>query len=181
MIAFACCCLLDFVCACFCLRLLAYACFCLLLLAFVCLLACGCFCLLLFLLGFACFCLLLLALACFCLLLLGFACALPSHTHTHTHACCCIRSPGVLENAPDPAYTARIGIEQGCATLATPNVPTKLYSSSNSQIGATSCSALFRWAPSALEYAGSPEWCDDNLSVVVASLEPLLARRDCVE
>ena len=60
----------------------------------------------------------------------------------------CIRSPGVLENAPDPADTARIGIEQGCAALATPNVPTKLYSSSNSQIGATSCSALFRWASS---------------------------------
>ena len=113
------------------------------------------------------------------LLLLGFAFALPSHTHTH--ACCCIRSPGVLENAPDPAYTARIGIEQGCATLATPNVPTKLYSSSNSQIGATSCSALFRWASSALEYAVSPEWCDHNLPAVVEPLEPLLARRDCVE
>ena len=59
------------------------------------------------------------------LLLLGFAFALPSHTHIH--ACFCIRSPGVLENVPDPAYTARLGIEQGCATLATPSVPTKLY------------------------------------------------------
>ena len=60
------------------------------------------------------------------------------HTYTHTHtrpqakqscitACFCIRSPGVHENAPDPAYTARLGIEQGCATLATPNAPTKLY------------------------------------------------------
>ena len=116
-----------------------------------------------------------------CLCLLGFAFALPSHTHTRMYACCCIRSPSVLENAPDPAYISRIGIEQGCATLATPNVPTKLYSSSNSQIGATSCSALFRCAPSALEYAGLPEWCDDNLSVVVASLEPLSARKECVE
>ena len=113
------------------------------------------------------------------LLLIGFVFDLFSHTHTH--ACCCIRSTSVLENAPDPAYTSRIGNEQGCATLATPNVPTNLYSSSNSQIGATSCSALFRWAPSALEYAGSPEWCDDNLSVVVASLEPLSARKECVE
>ena len=46
-------------------------------------------------------------------------------------------SAGVLENALDPAYTARIGIEQGCATLATQAVQR--------------CSACFATFPSSAE------------------------------
>ena len=94
---------------------------------------CLCFCF--------CFC------CCFCIaLVFAFAwfCICFAFAHTHAHACFCIRSPGVLENAPDPAYTARVGIEQGCATLATPNLPTELYSSSNSQIGTAAAAATPR-------------------------------------
>ena len=49
------------------------------------------------------------------------------HACTHIHACFCICSLVVLESVPDAAHTARLGMEQGCAALATPNVPTKLH------------------------------------------------------
>ena len=167
-------------CVCHCFRIgFAFALHCL------CFCSCLCFCLCLCFCFCCCFCFaFVFAFAWFCF------CFAFAHTHTYTHVFAfahrvCLR---MLRIRPTPHDLALSKVVQHLPHRTFLRNCTKhsgdrgsLPVSSNSQIGATSCSALFRWALSALEYAVSPEWCDHNLPAVVESLEPLLARRDCVE